>query len=206
MPESSQTISNYLERQLHHDLESKRKERHTAAEQKRRDAIKRGFELLASAVPTCQPDDPIICNRITKANILHKSIAYLGSLREEKNKLTTELLLLKKDIACCEGLEKIYRELMNGNTSSKSRSNCSKRTEETKFIIFRSICDELFRSFEQEASCNHTLNLHELINHIITWIENYCNPEAIKNSVNSILYTVLPIPGSDATHYDPYNY
>ena len=55
----------------------RRREAHTQAEQKRRDAIKKGYSSLQDLVPTCQQQDPISGYKLSKATVLQRSIDYI---------------------------------------------------------------------------------------------------------------------------------
>lgn len=50
----------------------RRREAHTHAEQKRRDAIKRGYEDLQEIVPSCQQQDSMGASKLSKATILQR--------------------------------------------------------------------------------------------------------------------------------------
>ena len=50
----------------------RRREAHTYAEQKRRDAIKKGYEDLQKIVPTCQQSDALGASKLSKATILQR--------------------------------------------------------------------------------------------------------------------------------------
>jgi hypothetical protein len=54
----------------------RRREAHTQAEQKRRDAIKKGYDSLQELVPTCQQTDSS-GYKLSKATVLLKSIEYI---------------------------------------------------------------------------------------------------------------------------------
>jgi hypothetical protein len=54
----------------------RRREAHTQAEQKRRDAIKKGYDSLQDLVPTCQQTDSS-GYKLSKATVLQKSIDYI---------------------------------------------------------------------------------------------------------------------------------
>ena len=54
-------------------IKERRREAHTAAEQKRRDAIKKGYDSLQELVPTCQQPDAS-GHKVSKAVVLQKSI------------------------------------------------------------------------------------------------------------------------------------
>jgi len=55
----------------------RRREAHTQAEQKRRDAIKKGYDSLQELVPMCQQNDSLSGYKLSKATILQKSIDYI---------------------------------------------------------------------------------------------------------------------------------
>lgn len=50
----------------------RRREAHTFAEQKRRDAIKKGYEDLQTIVPTCQQAGNLGTGKLSKAVILQR--------------------------------------------------------------------------------------------------------------------------------------
>lgn len=56
----------------HQTFRDRRREAHTQAEQKRRDAIKKGYDDLASLVPKCQSADPVGGQKLSKAAILQR--------------------------------------------------------------------------------------------------------------------------------------
>jgi len=58
------------------DYKERRREAHTQAEQKRRDAIKKGYDCLQDLVPTCQQTDSS-GYKLSKATVLQKSIDYI---------------------------------------------------------------------------------------------------------------------------------
>nr|CAD7415416.1 unnamed protein product [Timema poppensis] len=61
----------------------RRREAHTQAEQKRRDAIKKGYDSLQDLVPTCQQTDSS-GYKLSKATVLQKSIEYIQVLGPHK--------------------------------------------------------------------------------------------------------------------------
>ena len=58
-------------------MKDRRREAHTIAEQKRRDAIKKGYDVLQELVPICQNNDPTQSHKLSKATVLQKSIDYI---------------------------------------------------------------------------------------------------------------------------------
>lgn len=72
----------------------RRREAHTMAEQKRRDAIKRGYEELQSLVPTCAQQDSVSSYKLSKATILQRSIDYIQHMQATKKREEEELQVI----------------------------------------------------------------------------------------------------------------
>lgn len=72
----------------------RRREAHTMAEQKRRDAIKRGYEELQSLVPTCAQQDTVSSYKLSKATILQRSIDYIQHMQTQKKREEEELQVM----------------------------------------------------------------------------------------------------------------
>ncbi|XP_017364890.1 max-like protein X isoform X1 [Cebus imitator] len=68
--------SDYHQEAYKESYKDRRRRAHTQAEQKRRDAIKRGYDDLQTIVPTCQQQDfSIGSQKLSKAIVLQKSMA-----------------------------------------------------------------------------------------------------------------------------------
>lgn len=76
----------------------RRREAHTHAEQKRRDAIKKGYEELQRIVPTCQQTDALGTGKLSKATVLQRSIDYVQFLLQHKAKQEEDLDKMRKDV------------------------------------------------------------------------------------------------------------
>uniref|UniRef100_A0A8D0PVC7 MAX dimerization protein MLX n=1 Tax=Sus scrofa TaxID=9823 RepID=A0A8D0PVC7_PIG len=67
--------SDYHQESYKESYKDRRRRAHTQAEQKRRDAIKRGYDDLQTIVPTCQQQDfSIGSQKLSKAIVLQKSM------------------------------------------------------------------------------------------------------------------------------------
>ena len=78
-------------------IDISRREAHTAAEQKRRDAIKKGYDSLQELVPNCQQTDTS-GHKVSKAVVLQKSIDYIQYLGSQKKNQEAELSSLRKEV------------------------------------------------------------------------------------------------------------
>ena len=81
----------------------RRREAHTAAEQKRRDAIKKGYDSLQELVPHCNQTDQS-GHKVSKAVVLQKSIEFIQHLANQKKKQESELSSLRKEVGGVRGV------------------------------------------------------------------------------------------------------
>jgi len=72
------------------NYKERRREAHTQAEQKRRDAIKKGYDCLQDLVPTCQQTDSS-GYKLSKATVLQKSIDYIQVILNNSIKLKNKI-------------------------------------------------------------------------------------------------------------------
>eukprot|EP00075_Anas_platyrhynchos_P012173 XP_027301426.1 max-like protein X [Anas platyrhynchos] len=72
--DSDDEDSDYHQEPYKESYKDQRRRAHTQAEQKRRDAIKKGYDDLQAIVPTCQQQDfSIGSQKLSKAIVLQKS-------------------------------------------------------------------------------------------------------------------------------------
>ncbi|KAG8201166.1 hypothetical protein JTE90_028825 [Oedothorax gibbosus] len=161
----------------------RRREAHTQAEQKRRDAIKRGYEDLQSLVPTCQQLDSISSYKLSKATILSRSIDYIQFLLQHKKKQDDELNALRKEVVALQIMKANYENIVNIHQSQPNQ-NANKVSDEMKFQVFQAVCDSLFQSFNSSVS---VANFGELSACVFGWLEEYCKPQTLREMMLSLL-------------------
>jgi len=162
----------------------RRREAHTQAEQKRRDAIKKGYSSLQELVPTCQQQDPVCGYKLSKATILQRSIDYIQFLQQQKKKQDEELLALRKEMTALHIMKNNYDQIVKANQSRLGQSE-HRVPDEIKFHLFQSIMESLFRTFESNVSMG---NFAELSSCVFAWVEEHCKPQVMRNLATSILY------------------
>ena len=102
----------------------RRREAHTQAEQKRRDAIKKGYDSLQDLVPTCQQHDSSSGYKLSKATVLQKSIDYIGFLHQQKKKQEDELKIKEKEVKALRIIQRNYENMLqNQQTSNQHTEN-----------------------------------------------------------------------------------
>lgn len=57
-------------------------------------------------------------------------------------------------------------------------------SDETKFEVFKAVCDSLFHSFDSSVQVN---NFNELSACTIAWLEEHCKPQNFRQMIMSIL-------------------
>ncbi|KAK9503886.1 hypothetical protein O3M35_010352 [Rhynocoris fuscipes] len=162
----------------------RRREAHTQAEQKRRDAIKKGYDSLQSLVPTCQQSD-ISGYKLSKATVLQKSIDYIQFLLQQKKKEEEERNALRKEVIALRIMQANYEQMVKAQENQPGLTE-SRVCDEVKFDVFQNILDQLFITFSS-ISVN---NFSELSACIFTWLEEYCKPQKLREMVMGILQKV----------------
>lgn len=161
----------------------RRREAHTVAEQKRRDAIKKGYDELMTIVPTCHQQDSVSSQKISKATVLQRSITYMQYLNDQKDRHEKELESLRKEVMALKIMKLNYEHLVktHQNTPQHGQNQVS---DEVKFQVFQQIMDSLFQSFNSSIS---VANFAELSACVFSWLEEYCKPQSLRESVMDIL-------------------
>ncbi|ESO91936.1 hypothetical protein LOTGIDRAFT_217097 [Lottia gigantea] len=161
----------------------KRREAHTVAEQKRRDNIKKGYDELQNIVPTCHQSDGLGSQKMSKANVLQRSIEYMQYLVKQKTKQEEQLDSLRKEVLALKTMKKTYEEIVktHQNTPELGQNQVS---DEVKFQVFRQVMDALFMSFDANISVS---NFEELTVSVVSWVERFCKPKNIQDLVLGIL-------------------
>lgn len=163
----------------------RRREAHTQAEQKRRDAIKHGYESLQHLVPKCQQQDSVSSYKLSKASILQRSIDYIQQLQQQNKDLNDKRESLHKERMALKIMKENYERLVKNNDNGhigQGRSN--QVSEEVKMKIFTALCDELFTSFNESVL---TGDFNELSACIFSWLEENCKPQTLRQITDAIL-------------------
>ncbi|XP_062893185.1 max-like protein X isoform X1 [Mobula hypostoma] len=162
----------------------RRRQAHTQAEQKRRNAIKKGYDDLQSIVPTCQQQDSLIgSQKLSKATVLQKTIDYIQFLHKEKKKQDEELSTLRKDVMALKIMKTNYEQIVKAHQNNPQQGK-DQVTDQVKFSIFQNIMDTLFQSFD---ACVPVTSFQELSACVFTWIEEHCKPQTLRKIVVGVL-------------------
>nr|CAG4646682.1 EOG090X0H9E [Macrothrix elegans] len=165
----------------------RRREAHTQAEQKRRDAIKKGYSSLQDLVPTCQQQDPISGYKLSKATVLQRSIDYIQFLQQQKKKQEEELSALRKEVIGLQIMKSNYDQIVKANQNQSGQSE-NRVPDEVKFQVFQTIMENLFHTFDSMVSAASFL---ELSSCVFAWVEEHCKPQILKNLATSVLQQLI---------------
>ncbi|KAH8243574.1 hypothetical protein KR032_008624 [Drosophila birchii] len=159
----------------------RRREAHTQAEQKRRDAIKKGYDSLQELVPRCQPNDSS-GYKLSKALILQKSIEYIGYLNQQKLKQEDEGSALQKEVTALRIIKNGYENMLQHQQANPGPEE-ARLTDEAKFQVFQAIMEEMFETFQHIPMDN----FKQLTTGIIPWLEEHCKPHILRNILSRTL-------------------
>ncbi|KOX80707.1 Max-like protein X [Melipona quadrifasciata] len=157
----------------------RRREAHTQAEQKRRDAIKKGYDSLQDLVPTCQHTDSS-GYKLSKATVLQKSIDYIQFLLQQKKKQEEERNALRKEVVALRIMQANYEQIVKAHQNQPGHAEM-RIPDETKFQVFQAIMDRLFQTFNNISVANFA----ELS--VFSWLEEHCKPQTLREVVLSVL-------------------
>ena len=186
----------------------RRREAHTQAEQKRRDAIKKGYDYLLELVPTGvegegaegnhdlpnSPGEDLPGNsngKISKAAVLQRSIDYIHHVQQQKRKQEEELSQLRKELIALQIMHANYEQLVkahqNRGMGDLRDGDDRALPSDVKFEVFRSLMDSLFDSFNDRVSMRE---FSELSAGVFSWIEEQCKPQMLQESMHTILQNI----------------
>ncbi|CAB4064600.1 MLX [Lepeophtheirus salmonis] len=180
----------------------RRREAHTQAEQKRRDAIKKGYDFLQDLVPTCPTAQESVGGgtgsssgggyKVSKAIVLQKSIEYIQHVQGQKKVQEDELASLRKEVVALQIMRKNYEALAKAHKSQPSSSSLFLKDTallpgEVKFQVFQLLMDSLFQSFNDSVNMK---NFSELSGCVFSWLEEQCKPQLLQELMQQLLCRV----------------
>jgi len=171
----------------------RRREAHTQAEQKRRDAIKKGYEYLQELVPTISSEIESSNAKASKAVVLQKAIDYIQHVETQKKNQEGDLNCLKKELAALEIMRDNYEQLVKAHQSSTAVSSGDHGDDgifvptEVKFRVFQMLMDSLFMTFNDKVGMN---SFQDLSRGVISWLEEECTPQSLQEMMINIIEQV----------------
>ncbi|VDO00114.1 unnamed protein product [Rodentolepis nana] len=179
------------------DVRARRRKLHTEAEQRRRDAIKRGFDSLLELIPSTKAGAANSRFRMSKATILnrcnylisHYLVAISMILKGSKiqNQKRMEIEMLKNKVQALKILKSSY-ERMSSASNYTTENEDTAITEQYKLQLFQMFMESLFQSFDATVT-ESTFSV--LSDQIVNWLENTCKPELLHRIMEHLLDTTL---------------
>ncbi|XP_048373023.1 max-like protein X isoform X2 [Sphaerodactylus townsendi] len=184
VPNTDDEDSDYQQETYKEIYKDRRRRAHTQAEQKRRDAIKKGYDDLQAIVPMCQQQDfSIGTQKLSKAAVLQKTIDYIQFLHKEKKKQEEEVSTLRKDVMALKIMKINYEQIVKAHQDNPNEGK-NQVSDQVKFNVFQGIMDSLFQSFNASISVT---SFQELSACVFSWIEEHCKPQTLRDIVISVL-------------------
>lgn len=185
--------------QAPYGYKERRREAHTAAEQKRRDAIKQGYGDLQYMVPACQQQDSISSYKLSKATILQRSIEYIQTLQKSKIKRENELKTLRKEVCALQIIKSDYEQRLKQyqSTTFQNGQQLNQVSEQIKFEIFQAFCDNLFTSFDRFVTFN---DFKQLSASLFSWLEEHGRPQVLRDMCLSIMKDFFTVTSTPMLH------
>jgi len=179
----------------------RRREAHTQAEQKRRDAIKRGYDYLQDLIPPAGDGEAAgggggaaaggaaggAGQKVSKAAVLQRSIDYIQQVQTQKDKQEEELDQLKKEVIALQIMRANYEQLVKAHKAQPADQDESVVPAEIKFETFKMLMDNLFVSFNDSVTVS---DFNELSGGVFSWLEEHCKPQMLQDLMHSILQQV----------------
>ncbi|CAG2112861.1 unnamed protein product [Medioppia subpectinata] len=162
----------------------RRREAHTQAEQKRRDAIKRGYEDLQHLVPACSQYDSTTSYKLSKAAILSRSIEHMNHLAKDMSTQEKELQRLRKEVVANQIMKNNYEKMVKAHQQSQPGHQSDQISDSVKLAVFEGIFDNLFQSFDKSVE---VADFNQLSDCTINWVEKHCKPETLQQMVVQIM-------------------
>uniref|UniRef100_A0A8B9V7P8 Max-like protein X n=1 Tax=Anas zonorhyncha TaxID=75864 RepID=A0A8B9V7P8_9AVES len=174
VPNTDDEDSDYHQEPYKESYKDQRRRAHTQAEQKRRDAIKKGYDDLQAIVPTCQQQDfSIGSQKLSKAIVLQKTIDYIQFLHKEKKKQEEEVSILRKEVMALKIMKVNYEQIVKAHQDNPNEGK-DQISDQMKFNVFQGVMDSLFQSFNASISVT---SFQELSACVFSWIEEHCKPQ-----------------------------
>ena len=163
-----------------------RREAHTLAEKRRRDAINKGYEDLQKVLPLQDENKDSPPAKISKSSILHVAVEYLEFLTKEDQMNEERIKKLQNEENILSMVAKSYQnidqfsDVDNANIGSDGRRI---NPDQIKAEIFECFSKEIFDSFVQYVD---TTNIESLINSLFPWINVYLDETRKPFSIQKI--------------------
>uniref|UniRef100_T1GP91 BHLH domain-containing protein n=1 Tax=Megaselia scalaris TaxID=36166 RepID=T1GP91_MEGSC len=146
----------------------RRREAHTQAEQKRRDAIKKGYDMLQDLVPTCQQND---------------SSGY--KLSKATKRQEDEYVALQKEVTALRIIQNSYENMLQNQQANPGPTE-ARLTDEIKFKVLQAVMDEMFQTFQHIPMDD----FEQLTTGVIPWLEEHCKPHILRNVVGQTIQNI----------------
>lgn len=150
---------------------------HTLNEQRRRDIIKHGYAKLSDLIPTCRPGVSGV--KLSRAVLLQRALDYIQFLQNQTARQEEQLGRLRREVKALGIMKQNYEQIARTQSNTPT-SDAPQVADHVKFMVFEGVADQLFQSFNSSISVT---NFDTLSSCIISWLEEYCKPQTLRELV-----------------------
>ncbi|KNC81473.1 hypothetical protein SARC_06202 [Sphaeroforma arctica JP610] len=192
---------------------------HLAAEQKRRNQIRNGFQDLQNMIPV--KGQAGASGKFSKATVLHKAVDYISYLMREKTGIMTEIDKVRKEVQHLREIITEYQEMVKSGAGSEeldaklasmqtktrqmqsqdgakyrdsdSRDNFEQnaRNYDTENIKFYVFCCVIDALFESFNEIVSLENAEDFSLSLMSWFEQYCTPDTLRTTFVDSMQTIV---------------
>lgn len=169
------------------EYKQRRRAAHLRAEQKRRNAIKQGYDDLKEILP-CPAHEQAGLQRASKAVILQRTIDYVQTLKKQTSQQSERVKKLENEAKGLRIMKEQLTQFVGSPNNVNSGSLNNEISDAARFAIFRGIMDELYSSFEPNVSVN---DFATLSGSTFRWLEQYCTPLSINQAGQKVVNDMM---------------
>lgn len=171
------------------EYKQRRKAAHLKAEQKRRNAIKQGYDDLKQVLP-CPPHEQAGLQRASKAVILRRTADYMQSLKKQTQTQYDRVKRLENEAAGLRIMNEQLTQFVGSTTAELSQQqDCDEMiSEQVRFAIFRGIMDELYVSFDAVVRAD---DFKTITATSYRWLEQFCTPMSINQAGQKVVNDMM---------------
>jgi MAX-like protein X len=120
------------------------------------------------------------------------ALDYIQFLQSQSSRHEEQLVKLKREVKALRIMKENYEQIARTHQSTPS-SNALQVPDHVKFMVFQGVSDQLFQSFNSSISVT---SFDTLSSCVISWLEEYCKPQTLRELVITNLQraNACPLP------------
>eukprot|EP00124_Ichthyophonus_hoferi_P004562 Ihof_evm2s519 gene=Ihof_evmTU2s519 len=158
---------------------------HIAAEQKRRNNIKVGFQDLQGMLPSYKAKGP--AQKLSISAILFQALDYINMLQQQKNDLTIEVAKLQNESLSLKAINMKFQQVAAMQQpgmgaipyeTNPYETNRLDSPEQAKFLLFKTFVSKLYGTFEEGVCMD---SMEGLQASVYQWLDTHVETEELQH-------------------------